>query len=502
MQPTFNLIEQPWIPVIRQNGSTGEMSLRETLAQAENIREIGGESPMVTGSLYRLLLALLHSIHRGPADEDQWRQLWRDGWDQQAINEYLDTWREHFDLFHPARPFYQCADERMTPRSITAMIHDAASGNNATLFDHHVDDDVVSLTPAQAARLLLAVQNYGLAGPCNPKLKLYFTGGPCVGGILFLAQGDTLRQTLTLNLLPYPYEGTFPHSSQDRPVWEVEDPLTPEREVPLGYLDYLTWQNRRVLLLPTAHSGRVEVREITMSPALSLSATVLDPMMHYRVSEQSGHRPLGFSESRALWRDSVSLFQLRSEDQHPPRVLQWLADLDDAGMLERRHTYRLQALGMVNDKAKMEFFRQERFPLPPAYLETPSVVEALQTALTMAEEAANQLWGATATLAKEFISPGEEREPRKEDWKPLLDSWGVGRFYWAQLETPFRLTMETLSADTTSALTAWQQTVRLSAWSAFRSVTDNLDTTPRSLRAVVHAQGQLAAGLAKVLPPT
>jgi CRISPR system Cascade subunit CasA len=500
MQPMFNLIDQPWIPCILPDGTQEELSLSQLFRQAGEVRELGGESPMVTASLYRLLLALLHRTQDGPKDIDDWHRLWQQGWDQQAFEDYFDVWYSRFDLFHPEKPFYQRADERMSPRSVTAMIHDAASGNNATLFDHHVDDDVVSLTPGEAARLLLVIQNYGLAGPCNPKLKLYFTGGPCVGGIVFLAQGENLQQTLLLNLLPYPDAAVMPIDGEDRMSWEVDDPLLPQRSIPLGYLDYLTWQNRRVLLLPKQMSDRTVVQEMTMSPALTLDAGVLDPMMHYRKDEQLGPRSLGFSESRALWRDSATLFQLRNDKYRPLAVLEWLAMLNSYHYLEDQHTYRLQAFGMVNDKAKMEFFRHERLPLPPEYLEDTELVEMLQNTLSMAQETANQLWGATASLAKRMVQSAEDKEPHKEDWRPLLDSWGVDRIYWAQLEAAFRLTMHHLPESPVDTLIDWRQTLYRAAKSAFDDVADNLGTSPRTLRAVVQAQEQLVSGLAKALP--
>lgn len=500
MQPTFNLIDQPWIPCVMPDGRQVELSLNELFRQAAEVREIGGESPMVTASIYRLLLALLHRTQDGPRDIDDWRQLWQNGWDQQAIDDYFDIWYSRFDLFHPEKPFYQRADERMVPRSVTAMIHDAASGNNATLFDHRVDEDVISLTPGEAARLLLVIQNYGLAGPCNPKLKLYFTGGPCVGGIVFLAQGENLRETLLLNLLWHPDMKVMAFETEDRLSWEIDDPLKPQRNRPLGYLDYLTWQNRRVLLLPKQIGDQTVVQEMTMSPALTLEPDVLDPMMHYLKDEQLGPRSLGFSESRALWRDSAALFQLRSDKYRPPVVLEWLATLDSENYLERHRTYRLQAFGMVNDKAKMEFFRHERLPLPPQYLEDQTLVEMLQTALGMAQETSNQLWGAAASLAKKMVQSAEDKEPHKDDWRPLLDSWGIDRSYWAQLEPAFRLTMHQLTESPYDALATWQQTLRQTARSAFNAVADNLGTSPRTLRAVVQAQEQLSGGLAKALP--
>ncbi len=75
MDSQFNLVDKPWIPCIRQDGQVVELSLRDTLAQAHTLRELGGESPLVTVALHRLLLAILHRVY-GPQGYDAWHDLW------------------------------------------------------------------------------------------------------------------------------------------------------------------------------------------------------------------------------------------------------------------------------------------------------------------------------------------------------------------------------------------------------------------------------------------
>ena len=61
MTISFNLIDEPWIPCIL-DGTRVELGLRDVLAQAQQLREIRGDSPLETASLHRLLLAVLHRI--------------------------------------------------------------------------------------------------------------------------------------------------------------------------------------------------------------------------------------------------------------------------------------------------------------------------------------------------------------------------------------------------------------------------------------------------------
>jgi len=502
MMLTFNLVDAPWIPCIDAAERAVELSLRETLARAHELRELGGDSPLATAALYRLLLAVLHRVINGPESYDAWAALWEARrFDAARIGAYLTQWRERFDLFHPQRPFYQKADDRLKPKSLTSLVHDVASGNHATLFDHHTDADGISLTPAQAARALLAAQAFGLAGLCLPGRP--FTDAPCARGIIFLAQGDTVFETLLLNLLRYDDERPLPGSSQDRPAWEMDDPFTPNRQIPFGYLDYLTWQNRRVLYLPEETPDGPLVREMTLGPGLRLDATVADPMKHYRKDEKLGPRPLRFNEDRALWRDSAALLSLTRPDYRPPLVFNWLAELVGEGILRKEQTRRMLALGMANDQAKVEFFRAERWPLPLVYLQKQDLVEALQTALDMAEAASNQLWGAARTLGTLFICPEfdfQEKRKVPPEADSMLEQWGIKRRYWAQLESPFRLMLEALPADRDGALADWRKTLHRAAWRAFDGIAENLAANPRTLKAAVRAREQLAAGLGKALP--
>lgn len=503
MRATFNLVDQKWVPCITSGGQEVELGLCDVLVQAHELREIGGESPLVTAALHRLFLAVLHRVF-GPPGIKEWAVLWQAGrWDSRAVELYLEAWRHHFDLFDAERPFFQARDSRVKPKPVSSLIHDVASGNNPVLFDHHTDQEGITLTAGEAARMLVAAQSFGLAGLSGLSQK--FTDGPCARGVVFLVQGRNLFETLMLNLLPYPTdESTLPHSADDRPAWEMADPLVPDRSRPLGYLDYLTWQNRRVLFFPEIDRENVVVRQMTMAPALRLDADILDPLTHYRRDELLGPRPLAFREDRGLWRDSTALFQLQDPGYRPPAVFAWLAELTYGGCVNRSQTLRYLALGMSKKQAKVNFYRSERMPLPMAYLTDPSLVEGLRDAITMAEDVGRRLWGAARTLATFLLSPEADdesgRQPAREDLDALMGQWAVERRFWARLEISFRQTVERLPGDREGQLERWRRVLERAAWQAFDAVAENVGQDPASLKATVRSRGQLAVGLARALP--
>jgi CRISPR system Cascade subunit CasA len=507
-QPTFNLIDEPWLGAVDGTGTLKDYSLRDLLAQAHDLQSLYDDSPLVVAALLRMILALLHRVYDGPRNRREWQSIWAAGkFDTTRLDDYFEHWHDRFDLFDAEHPFYQtihaAVDEQIKP--ISTLLPELATGNNATLFDHTTDASDIVLSPAAAARILIAAHSFGLAGPCNPQLKLYFTDGTTARGMIFLAEGNSLFETLVLNLIEYPAERPVASGADDRPAWEMSDAYSPDREMPQGYLDYLTWQNRRLLLIPEGGDATIVVRTMALTPGLKLDADVLakDPMKHYRKDDKRGYISKRFSEDRALWRDSATLLRFSAADQQPPAVLAWLALLAEGGrpVLDEHYSLRCMALGMASDQAKVEFYRREHLPLPPAYLKEPQLVDLLTKALGAAENAASELWKASSTMAAVLLAPDEDSERRAnpDDVRDLRANMGTERRYWAGLEPLFRETMQALPEQGIEAMRRWFDWLRDAAWSSFNEVSDGLGDDPRALKAAVRGKEQLAQGLGKVL---
>ena len=345
-------------------------------------------------------------------------------------------------------------------------------------------------------------QAFGLAGLSGVEEK--FTDSPCARGVLFFVEGETLFETTVLNLTRLEEQVSSASGTSDAPAWEMDNPFEDGRTIPLGPLDYLTWQNRRILLIPAYSLQGLEVREATLAPGLRLDSKVLNPMKSFRRDEKRGWLPRRFSEDRALWRDSVALFRLGIPDQRPPQVFDWLAELAAEGFLDPGITRSALALGMANDQAKVDFIRAEKIPVPLAYLRNNALVESLAEALQMAEAASRQLWGAARTMATILLSfhAGTEgaRQPLREDLDSAMGPWSIERRFWSHLETPFHSLIEELPRSREIALDDWRRVLVRHAWEAFDAAAEGVGSSPRALKAVVRGRDQLAAGLANALP--
>lgn len=508
---SFNLVDEPWLPCTRLDGTSVTLNLRDVLTQAHQLQSLAGDSPPQTAAIHRFLLAILHRIF-GPAGYDEWADLWQaERFNAGAINNYLDVWRHRFDLFDEERPFYQSADPRVKSKSTISLSHDRASGNNATLFDHHTEVEGESLTAAQAVRILITAQAYGLAGLSGITQK--FTDGTCSGGIIFLVEGDNLRQTFLLNMMMYPANdpNMFGHTGKDAPAWEMEDPFKPQREHPFGYLDYLTWQNRRVLLHPEMEEEQIVVRSMTMGPALRFDPSTVDPMKNYRRDDKLGLLAASFSEDRVLWRDSSTLFTFQDESntRRPPATFRWLRDLaaPDTAYLDKRNLYRCLALGMSKKQAKVYFFREERLPLPLVYLTDETLVNHLRDALDKTGAVAFDLLQAVRRVGMFLqVSDADSKQwgELNTNAKSAINDWvahaGADRHYWASLEIPFQTFIVDLAQDGEAVVLRWYEQIRQAASDAFEQAAQYAGSDGRSFKAVVRGRSYLNYRLNQLIP--
>lgn len=494
---SFNLVDEPWIPSVTLGGRREELGLQDTLVRAHDILEIHDPSPLVTASLHRLLLAVLHRVF-GPEVVADWQKLWQEGhFEPLAIEGYFKKWHSRFYLFDEKNAFYQvCQFTSKSKRvKVNDLVHEYARGNNPTLFDHTTDDTCLPLLPSEAARKLIAYHFFSLGGLSGLGRDVAFPDAPLAKHIFFLVRGSNLFETLMLNLVKYDKSEPVPIMHQDSPIWEQVASLR-SSDIPQGYLDYLTWQTRLLRLVSGASGGSVFVGEVDMAQGYRLLKDIpfFDPALFYR--KEKAWQPLRFLEYKALWRESSALFGAiqRLRDNHFG-LLHWLWQLVDSNVIPQSRVYYLEAFGLCAKQAKVNFWRHERMPMPLDYLANQDLVNDLTVALEHAESVAAVLSKAVWTLAGDLV-----RENDKVSRNQIAGHLKPSQVFWSRLERPFYETMESIPKEPERALSQWDKTLRQAAWHAFEASTCSLDHSARTLKALEDARRSLAGGLAKVLP--
>lgn len=154
---SFNLVDEPWIPVVDASGATQKTGLRELFERSEEIVDLAVET-LEKISLYRLLICIAQRALDGPKNESEQREA--EGKLVAASLAYLDSWRDRFNLWGD-RPFLQIKALESTGRTKTDKLDFAlASGNNKTLFDQAATEDGRAHEPDWLARKLLVYMEF------------------------------------------------------------------------------------------------------------------------------------------------------------------------------------------------------------------------------------------------------------------------------------------------------------------------------------------------------
>lgn len=553
----FNLIYEKWIPCLtKQSQEKIELGLFDVLINAQEIDEIIGENPLITVSIYRLLLAILHDCFQGPKDVEEWGNLWERGkFERNSLEKYFDDNKDNFFLFHNEKPFFQTANLSLEEKFLKPIWKFFLEGEGyATVFEHTNLQKPLKLAYHEATRFLLAFQNFDVGGlqtyihekgMSKEEISLVKSAdaalfNKCAVG---LVKGENLFKTLLLNLTQYNRNFGIPFPkkpiTKDFPVWKNDEPIDPKNDKsPDGYLDLLTWQNRQIKLKKDEENKIIQqvvvmkgnqIKELSdlfgkeqMVAFEKVFKTVDEGKKKARKMVWS---PISFQKEKALWRDSLSLFHSVKDKFARPELLNWLNDLVANGKLERETVFPIDFFGICVNKAKPLFWRHERLPMPLKYLSDAELCSELGEALKLAEITAIKLSQSifrTSTLyylpesrfevgnwfkpfcseeAKKAFEEYKKGKNVKEKFKreiPLLQKTLAPELrYWSRLEMPFR----THLLELVKGKSVWKnqrenwavKVLKAVLFTAFTEATQHLGNSPNALRAISISQSWLSA---------
>ena len=310
----FDLLTEPWIPVIDQEGKSSELGILETLGRAHELREIADGSPLVEYGLHRLLCVFLMDAFR-PDDIFEIEDLLAEGrFDMEKIRDYMQLCEEEgasFDLFDEKRPFLQTPyREEWDKEKKSAAYLDCRipTGNNHVHFNH-LEQDVI-LTYAQAARLLTISSIFVTAGAQG-----YPSSINAAPPFFSLIKGKNLFETLVHTLVPIEEIEDF----DSVPVyWRSSNSVVPkQKEVRTSWLYGMLYPARRVLLIPEKDG----VHEVYYSQGMNFCepANWTDPHVTYRYGKD-GRFPWRPNGKKAVWRNLNDVVDIQGK--HAPKILE------------------------------------------------------------------------------------------------------------------------------------------------------------------------------------
>lgn len=487
----FDLIHERWIPVVT-DGQSDEVSLLDALTRAHQFDGLGIEDPLQSVAVLRqVLLPVVLDALGVPRTKGEWAAWWDTGQlNTGKITDYLQAQAGRFDLFHGEWPFAQVSGlrtEKNETKPVSLLLPAVASGNNVPLFTSRTEANPPALSPAQAARALLAAHCWDTAAiksgaVGDPQVKAGKTTGNPTGPLgqlgVIVPMGATLAETLMLNMPIIP-QGL---ARADRPQWRTE-PLTAEWSTrpALGLLDLLTWQSRRIRLIPEPGDGRLVVRRVVLAAGDRLDHVPPDVEPHtaWRQDRQpkagrAPQRPIRHQPGRAAWRGLASLLATGLPTQKGDSSSVLMVQLGDLNADEWISTdLRLQVLSVGvaygNQSAVVEDVMTDLIPLPITALTTDSPI---QDFLLQIVAEADQLRDAANLLGDDL------RRSMGADKLPWDKGFRLGDCLVHEYDTVVRRMLAGLQREPVridDAEAAWRRAARLLA---MRIVQPALEATP------------------------
>ncbi|MDX3186190.1 type I-E CRISPR-associated protein Cse1/CasA [Streptomyces sp. ME02-7008A-1] len=335
---TYNLIDQPCVPVRWKPGSTASgtstlpdlVGLRELLLRSHEIESLAVADAPAHAALLRILYALTARVanltEQGPAGDWDERRL--DVLDAgrlpaEEIEAYFKDFEDRFFLFAPGgRPWMQ--DPRLAEQcdatntaGVNKLIVTRPSGNNHSWFRHDTDSAPVLPTAPEAFLSLLVWHYYGPSGRCSSRevngvKSASATAGPLRTALSYHPEGDSLLETLLAGLVP-PEESV--NGQEDLCPWEQDDlpdPDHPPRESRGPRSRHTARSQHALLLLPDENGTHVRDAFITWAYRGERMPRE-DDYLIWQTSQQGNRYPRPADSGRALWRDLDALLL-----QHPP----------------------------------------------------------------------------------------------------------------------------------------------------------------------------------------
>jgi CRISPR system Cascade subunit CasA len=467
---TFNLIDNPWIPVRWIDTAVQDkhslVSLHDAFARAVEIADLDC-APHERIALTRLLVCITHAALGAPEDSDEW-----DGFGDDlttAVPTYLQKPEiyPHFNLLGEEPRFLQKKSREDEGYVLSKIFFQLSSGNNPKLLDHW-GEDARPWTPAVAALGLLCLQNFFVGGSMASKVR---GNGPALKSLQMILLGSNLRETLLRNCLDLKSIGQT-GGSLGNPVWDAApDGNLLARLAPTPCALWLKDDLTRLLI----DQGHQYLEYESYRDPYASTETNKDKRYLIRAKPDQG-----------IWRDLHLLTNLQHvEGSSAPLNLQCFTNRKEWG-----ETAELWVGELIKAKdAKIEDCVESSFTIAKDFF-SPSGRNTYAAGIAFAEKISNSLYGAIKFYGSTLMHESPPTEEGKKHYWHSLDQNHKALIELAQKpnEQNGKPPIGSLAASDT-----WTELVRRSAKDAYATVCPC--TTPRQIQAYVAGSKSLHKAL-------
>jgi len=393
----FSVLTDPVIPVVKLDGTSAELGIRDVFFQAHEVQDIRGNSPLERYALLRLLIAFAMDM-LALENARQRRALLRAGcFDMSVFDAYIKDCEKdgpRFDLFDEHHPFlqsvYDVVLDAKAEKPVASLFQALPTGNNHIFFDHRMEDEH-EVTIAQAFRGLCSVYLFCTAGAQGYPSSVNNTPPMYV-----VAVGTNLFETIVMNMLSQRECGNIPYGLGDVP-WRHADAVIPKMEYPsVSMLGGLTWMPRRITLVQ--QEGGM-VKRVYLQQGKNFKGNDLWKDLHvpYRKKKDGAFASVKPETGRAFWRDiGTMVYDPNAQQTMQPlalKAIENVLDLDEQTVVVR-------AVGMVTNQASIVQWQEDELRIPAVLLNNEESAITFREDIACIEIAQNQIGRAIQTRLK------------------------------------------------------------------------------------------------------
>lgn len=105
---SFNLIDEPWIYVLMNDGRTEKVSLYELFDQAENVISLSNENMYMDTAITFILFAIIYTAYNR---NEETKEMYKFEYRKDVILDYLKSVHHLFDIYDEEHPFLQVKED-------------------------------------------------------------------------------------------------------------------------------------------------------------------------------------------------------------------------------------------------------------------------------------------------------------------------------------------------------------------------------------------------------
>ena len=384
----------------------------------------------------------------------------------------------------------QVAGIKGKEKSWTELSFSHANGNNATLYDHSMDEQPVTISCEKAANLLVGAQQFACRG-LKPKIDgdgedTGVPGAVLDNKIVALAIGDYLEETLLWNV-HLQDKRRFP---DDKPCWE-ESREDRKYRVCKGPSD--SYANRHLAYRFIYEEGGIN--KVVCDGGYVVKKDEKDENRRFQnfrdpmttiIKAKDAPKALAF-DKKSPWQNFPSLVRKESG----PQVLRWAL-----GRVKNDNEMVPIIVGGISCKnARIDYWLEAFYKLPKVLLERDGLVEFFEDMMKAVEKDIKFMKLVIKEIEKNLRISNKKIEVKiRAERKVLIDQ------YMSLMESNFSQLLEALSDDREKAENVWVEKRKESIHKSWEEHKCSMGGSYQALIQIAKINGRMRGYIGRIKP--